>query len=67
MTQFTDNEICRKCGSGIEHHAYDTEGWVCPGSTTEYFEKEQPCQHLDTSFTGPGLTMTCNDCGKVFS
>lgn len=64
--QFTDDEFCRKCGSGIEHHGYNTETdeWICPGSEPV---KEQPCQHLDTAFTGPGLTMTCNDCGKVFS
>lgn len=27
---FTDNEICRKCGSGIEHHALENGKWICP-------------------------------------
>jgi len=54
--QWTDDEICRKCGSGIEHHAYDTEGWVCPGSTTEYFERALPEDVGDLPDEHPKLT-----------
>ena len=65
MTKFTDDEICRLCGDGIEHHHFCAHDGILCGPCGNPDCHTVTARYTRDPFLGTKWTARCGLCGKT--